>query len=84
MMESFWGTMQLELLDRKAWKSRKELANAIFEWIECWYNPERRHSSLGMLSPADYETRLRPVPCQNSFMVLNWPFATAKPLSGIR
>src|ERR1700722_19394587 len=60
MMESFWHTMQLELLDRKAWKSRKELANAIFEWIECWYNPERRHSSLGMLSPADYETHLRP------------------------
>jgi putative transposase len=60
MMESFWGTMQIELLDRKQWKSRKELANAIFEWIECWYNPERRHSSLGMLSPAGYETRLRP------------------------
>jgi putative transposase len=60
MMESFWGTMQLELLDRKAWKSRKEPANAIFEWIECWYNPERRHSSLGMLSPVGYETQLRP------------------------
>lgn len=60
MMESFWGTMQIELLDRKAWKSRKELANAIFEWIECWYNPKRRHSSLGMLSPGDYEMRLRP------------------------
>lgn len=60
MMESFWGTMQLELLDRKAWKSRKELANAIFEWIECWYNPKRRHSSIGMLSPVEYETRLRP------------------------
>lgn len=51
MMESFRGTMQLELLDRKAWKSRRELANGIFEWIESWYNPERRHSSLGMLSP---------------------------------
>jgi putative transposase len=60
MMESFWGTMQLELLDRKSWKSRKELANAIFEWIECWYNPKRRHSGIGMLSPVDYETRLRP------------------------
>ncbi len=60
MMESFWGTMQIELPGRKAWKSRKELANAIFEWMECWYNPKRRHSSLGMLSPADYETRLRP------------------------
>lgn len=60
MMESFWGTMQLELLDRKAWKTRKELANAIFEWIECWYNPKRRHSSIGMLSPVEFETRFRP------------------------
>ena len=38
----------------------QELANAIYEWTECWYNPTRRHSSLGMLSPADFETRLRP------------------------
>ena len=52
MMESFWGTLQLEILDRKRWKTRDELANAIFEWIECWYNPKRRHSSIGMHSPA--------------------------------
>jgi putative transposase len=57
MMESFWHTMQLELLDIRAWNTREELANAIFEWIECWYNPYRRHSSLGMLSPAEYERR---------------------------
>jgi putative transposase len=56
MMESFWGTMQLELLDSKIWKSRDELATAIFEWIECWYNPKRRHSRIGMHSPATYET----------------------------
>ena len=55
MMESFWGTMQLELLDSRTWKTRAELANAIFEWIECWYNPKRRHSSIGMLSPLDFE-----------------------------
>lgn len=55
MMESFWGTLQLEVLDRQSWNSRDELANAIFEWIECWYNPERRHSSIGMLSPVDFE-----------------------------
>ena len=55
MMESFWGTMQLELLDSRTWTSRAELANAIFEWIECGYNPKRRHSSIGMLSPLDYE-----------------------------
>jgi putative transposase len=55
MMESFWGTLQLEVLDRRKWNSRTELANAIFEWIECWYNPTRRHSSLGMLSPVDFK-----------------------------
>lgn len=56
MMESFWGTMQLELLDTKTWQTRDELANAIFEWIECWYNPKRRHSSIGMHSPVTFET----------------------------
>jgi putative transposase len=56
MMESFWGTMQLELLDTKEWQTRDELANAIFEWIECWYNPKRRHSRIGMHSPATFET----------------------------
>lgn len=55
MMESFWGTMQLELLDVKEWQSRAELAAAMFEWIECWYNPFRRHSSIGMLSPVTFE-----------------------------
>lgn len=55
MMESFWGTLQLEVLDRKPWKTRNELANAIFEWIECWYNPKRRHSSIGMHSPVTFE-----------------------------
>ena len=56
MMESFWGTMQLELLDSKTWQNRDELANGIFEWIECWYNPKRRHSSIGMHSPITFET----------------------------
>jgi putative transposase len=58
MMESFWGAMQPELLDRRQWKTREELANAIFEWVECWYNPKRRHSSIGMLSPVEFEERL--------------------------
>jgi putative transposase len=56
MMESFWGTMQLELLDSRTWQTRDELANAVFEWIECWYNPNRRHSSIGMHSPITFET----------------------------
>lgn len=55
MMESFWSTMQRELLDRQRWATRTDLASAIFEWIEAWYNPHRRHTSIGGHSPADYE-----------------------------
>ena len=57
MMESFFGTLQLELLDRRTWTTRAELARAIFEWIEGWYNPRRRHTSIGDLSPLEYERR---------------------------
>jgi transposase InsO family protein len=55
MVESFWSTMQRELLDTRTWPSRRDLASAIFEWIEAWYNPRRRHSSLGYLAPIEYE-----------------------------
>jgi transposase InsO family protein len=47
--------MQVELLDRKRWKTRVELANAIFEYLEIFHNRQRRHSALGMLSPVEYE-----------------------------
>lgn len=60
MAESFFGTLQLELLDRRRWNTRKELAQAIFEWIEAWYNPQRRHSSIEYMSPIEYETRHTP------------------------
>ena len=55
LVESFFGSMQLELLDQQSWRTRTELANAIFEWIEAWYNPRRRHTSIGDLSPIDFE-----------------------------
>jgi putative transposase len=57
MAESFWSRMQVELLDRKRWKTRVELANAIFEYLEIFHNRRRRHSSLGMVSPVEYELR---------------------------
>ena len=57
MIESFWSRMQVELLDRKRWKTRVELANAIFEYLEIFHNRQRRHSALGMLSPVEYELR---------------------------
>lgn len=55
MIESFWSTMQRELLDTQTWSTRSELAAAIFEWIEAWYNPRRRHTSLDDLAPAEFE-----------------------------
>ncbi len=57
MMESFWSSMQIELLNRQRWKTRIELANAIFDYIEIFHNRKRRHSGLGYLSPADFELR---------------------------
>ncbi len=57
MMESFWSSMQIELLDRQRWNTRVELANAIFEHIEIFHNCRRRHSSLGYLSPIEFELR---------------------------
>jgi putative transposase len=56
MIESFWSTMQRELLDTRRWATQEQLASAIFEWIEAWYNPRRRHTSLGMLAPHQFET----------------------------
>src|SRR5512135_1805537 len=47
--------MQRELLDRRVWTTRHELATAIFEWIEGFYNPIRRHSVLDYPSPIEYE-----------------------------
>jgi putative transposase len=54
-MESFWGSMQIELLNRHRWSTVTELSAAIAEWIEDFYNPIRRHSALGYLSPNEYE-----------------------------
>lgn len=55
MIESFWSRMQVELLDRKKWNTRLELANAIFEYLEIWHNRKRRHSQLGWLTPLEFE-----------------------------
>ena len=57
VIESFWGRMQTELLDRKRWTTRIELANAIFEYLEIFHNRQRRHSALGWLTPMEYEKR---------------------------
>jgi transposase InsO family protein len=55
MIEAFWSRMQIELLNTRRWKTRIELANAIFEYIEVFHNRRRRHSALGMRTPIEYE-----------------------------
>ena len=55
VIESFWGRMQTELLNRKRWNTRVELASAMFEYVEVFHNRQRRHSSIGMLTPIEYE-----------------------------
>ena len=55
MCESFFATLECELLDRRRFKTQIEARMAIFEFIEGWYNPHRRHSALDYLSPIDYE-----------------------------
>jgi putative transposase len=55
LAESFFGSMQVELLDRRLWDTRAELASAIFDWIEAFYNPTRRHSALDYQSPIEFE-----------------------------
>jgi putative transposase len=55
VIESFWGRVQTELLNRRRWRTRIELANALFEYFEIFHNRRRRHSALGMLTPTEYE-----------------------------
>ena len=54
-VEAFWARMQVELLNRRTWRTRVELANAIFEHLEIFHNRQRRHSALGMRTPVEHE-----------------------------
>jgi hypothetical protein len=55
MAESFFATLERELLSRRRFRSAAEAKMAVFEWLEGWYNPHRRHSSIGYRSPVNYE-----------------------------
>jgi len=55
MAESFWSTLKTEFYDRKKWASRDETRKAVACWIEIVYNRHRRDSSIGMISPVDFE-----------------------------
>ena len=56
-VESFFGTLKSELVHRVRYRTRVEARSSIFEWIECWYNRKRRHSSLGYRSPEAFEAQ---------------------------
>jgi putative transposase len=53
--ESFFATVKKELVHRRSWQTRRELQSAVFDYIETFYNRERRHSTLGYLSPREFE-----------------------------
>jgi len=57
LCESFFATLECELLERVRFATPREARLGVFEYIEGWYNPHRRHSALGYLSPAEYEKR---------------------------
>lgn len=65
MAESFFASLECELIARRTWKTKTEARLAIFTWIETWYNPRRRHSGLGQMSPINFETKEQEKPIQN-------------------
>jgi hypothetical protein len=76
MAESFFATLECELLDRRRFKTQAEARIAVFEFIEGFYNPRRRHSSLGYLSPVKFEcqfTATAPQPGAHEHAVVRAP-----------
>jgi putative transposase len=57
MAESFFASLECELIDRRSWQTKTEARLALFTWIEGWYNPRRRHSALAYLSPVNFEAK---------------------------
>jgi putative transposase len=55
MAESFFASLECELIDRRIWKTKTQARLDVFSWIESWYNPHRRHSGLGYQSPNNFE-----------------------------
>jgi len=55
--ESFFATLECELIERRSFRNQAEAKMAVFDFIEAWYNPHRRHSALGQISPLNYEKK---------------------------
>ena len=60
MCESFFATLETELIGRNSFRNQAEARMAVFDFIEAWYNPHRRHSALGQMSPLNYEKEHAP------------------------
>jgi putative transposase len=65
LCESFFATLECELLHRRSFRTHAEARMAVFDFIEAWYNPYRRHSALGYLSPAQFEQRVHSATTHN-------------------
>ena len=57
LCESFFATLECELIERRRFRNRVEARMAVFRFIEGWYNPRRRHSALGYKSPVNFEAK---------------------------
>ncbi len=57
-MENFWSTLKIELVFDNTWATQTEAENALFDWIDGWYNPTRIQKRLGWRSPDEYERSL--------------------------
>ena len=57
MAESVFASLECELIDRRSFKTNTEARLAVFTWIEAWYNPRRRHSAHGRISPVNFERK---------------------------
>ena len=60
LAESFFASLECELIDRSRWRSFAEARMAVFDYLEAFYNPRRRHSALGYLSPDTFEQKTQP------------------------
>ncbi|MCB1575217.1 MAG: integrase core domain-containing protein, partial [Xanthomonadales bacterium] len=65
MAESFFASLECELIDRRSFRTKAEARIALFSWIEGWYNPRRRHSALGYRSPITFERQEESAESQN-------------------
>ncbi len=71
MAESFFATLECELIERRSFTSKGEAKVAVFSYIEGWYNPRLRHSALGYHSPVEFERCVVPEACRGQATEIN-------------